>query len=107
MTFNFNTPMTFYEFLALCLSVLALILPLIKTVYKTWIQQPKLKFLPAGRTYLYFNQSGSYIRIDGVYEANVKPVSVKNIAIKIVRQKDDRVLNLSWGTFISPVNQYN
>lgn len=29
MTFNFNTPMTFYEFLALCLSVLALILPLI------------------------------------------------------------------------------
>ena len=58
MTFNFNTPMTFYEFLALCLSVLALILPLIKTVYKTWIQQPKLKFLPAGRTYLYFNQSG-------------------------------------------------
>ena len=83
MTFNFNTPMTFYEFLALCLSVLALILPLIKTIYKTWIQQPKLKFLPAGRTYLYFNQSGSYIRIDGVYEANVKPVSVKNIAIKI------------------------
>ena len=59
MTFNFNTPMTFYEFLALCLSVLALILPLIKTIYKTWIQQPKLKFLPAGRTYLYFNQSGS------------------------------------------------
>lgn len=55
MTFNFNTPMTFYEFLALCLSVLALILPLIKTIYKTWIQQPKLKFLPAGRTYLYFN----------------------------------------------------
>lgn len=105
MKFDFSVPMTFYEFLAIILAVVAIVIPVGQAIWKKWIVKGKLVFLPTGRVALFFNQSGSYIRIDGVYEARNKAISVKNISAKVIRQKDDRALNLSWSSFISPVNQ--
>ena len=105
MKFDFSIPMTSYEMLAVVLSIIAILIPIIQMVWKKWITQEKLNFLPMGTAFLYFNQSGSYLRIDGVYESEHKPVSIKQIAVKVTRQKDDRKLNLQWSSFISPVNQ--
>lgn len=105
MKFDFTTPMTFYELLAIVLAAIAIIIPVAQAAWKKWIVTPKLNFLPTGRVALFFNQSGSYIRIDGVYEAENKPISVKKVSVEVTRQKDDQKLKLSWSSFISPVNQ--
>ena len=105
MTLDFSKPMTAYEFLAIILAAVAIIIPIVQMIWKKWILQTKLNFYPTGRSLLFFNQSGSYIRIDGVYEAVHKSISVKKIGIRVIRQKDEVKLNLSWSSFISPINQ--
>lgn len=105
MKFDFSIPMTFYELLAIALAAIAILIPIVQAVWKRWIVAPKLNFLPTGRVTLFFNQSGSYLRVDGVYEAQNKPIAVKNISIKVTRKKDDQKLNLTWSSFISPVTQ--
>lgn len=105
MKFDFSIPMTSYEFVAIILAAVAIIIPIMQAVWKRWIVAPKLNFLPTGRVTLFFNQSGSYLRVDGVYEAQNKPIAVKNISVKVTRKKDDQKLNLSWSSFISPVTQ--
>ena len=79
MKFDFSVPMTIYEFLAIVLSAIAILIPIFQAIWKKWIIKEKLNFLPTGRIALFFNQSGSYIRVDGVYEAENKTISVKNI----------------------------
>jgi hypothetical protein len=96
---------TIYELLALILAGIAILIPIIQWAWKKWVIKPVLIYIPTGRAMLFFNQSGSYIRIDGVYEAENKPISVKKIAVTVKRQKDDGKLNLIWSSFISPVNQ--
>lgn len=105
MKIDFNTPMTFYELLAIILAVVAIIIPLAQTIWKKWIQKSKLSYISNGSAKLLFNQSGSYLQIDGVYEAINKPISVKKVTIQIKRQKDDAKLKLSWSSFRSPVYQ--
>lgn len=105
MKIDFSTPMTFYELVAIILAAVAIIIPIAQAVWKKWFITAKLSFLPTGRALLFFNQSGSYIRIDGVYESERKPISIKKIKIKVTRQRDERKLNLAWSSFISPVNQ--
>lgn len=105
MKIDFATPMTFYELLAIILAAIAIIIPVVQAIWKKWIIKARLSFHPTGRAMLFFNQSGSYIRIDGVYESERKSVSVKKITAKVTRQKDECKLNLVWSSFISPVNQ--
>lgn len=97
--------MTVYEKWALILSIVAIVIPIIQAIWKKWIVCAKLTYMPTGRGILYFNQSGSYIRLDGVYGSEHKPVYIKKISAKITRQKDERKLNLTWSSLISPVNQ--
>ena len=40
-----------------------------------------------------------------MYEAEQKSISIKKAKIKVTRQKDERKLNLTWSSLISPVNQ--
>lgn len=94
-----------YEIVAICLSSIAILIPIIQWAWKKWIQKPILKYHPNGTAHLLFNQSGSYLQIDGVYEAINTPISVKNISVSIKRQIDGEMLNLTWYTFISPVVQ--
>ncbi|MCM1214301.1 MAG: hypothetical protein NC331_01495 [Lachnospiraceae bacterium] len=96
---------TIYEVLALILAGVAILIPIIQWAWKKWAVKPVLIYIPTGRATLFFNQSGSYIRIEGVYEAKYKPISVKKIAVTIKRQRDDKTLNLKWSSFISPINQ--
>jgi len=77
MSFNFEQPITAYELIAIILSVFALIIPLIKFVYNKLIKRLKIDFLPSGMITLYFNKSGAYISLGGVYEAKNKDATVK------------------------------
>lgn len=104
MTVDF-TKITIYELLALILATIALLIPLVQWAWKKWAVKPILKHYPTGRAFLFINKSGSYMQIQGVYEAQNKPISVKNITLKVVRKKDDKALNLRWSSFTSPVNQ--
>ena len=96
---------TIYELFALILSIIAILIPIIQWAWKKWVIKPVLYHLPTGRAYLFINRSGSYIQIEGVFEAKNKPISVKNVALKVLRVKDDKVLNLRWSTFTSPMSQ--
>ncbi len=105
MKIDFTTSMTFYEFLAICLAFIGILIPIVQVIWKKWVVKTKLNFFPNERVLVYFNQSGPYIRIDGVYEAENKSTSIRNISLKIVRCRDEKTLNFTWGSFISPVNQ--
>lgn len=97
--------MTTYEKLAIMLSAVAILIPIIQWIWKKWIVRGGIKFYPAGQSTLFFNQSGSYMRINGVIESERKPASIRKVSIVIRRQKDNKTLNLSWSQLISPVNQ--
>ena len=98
-------PMTLYESLALIMSAIAILIPIIQWAWRKWVMKPILKFHPTGRAALYCNTSGSYISIEGIFEALRKPIIVKKMAVEIERRQDSRKLNLQWSTFISPISQ--
>lgn len=104
MTVDFTT-ISFYELLALIISVIAIIIPIVQWAWKKFVVTPVLKYYSTGDAFLYINKSGSYIRLNGVFEALNKPVSVKDVSLQVTRKRDSRVLNFKWSIFISPVNQ--
>ena len=103
MKFDFTTPMTAYELLAIILAALALVIPFLKWVYDKYIRKLKLNFLASGKLSVFFNKSGAYVSLGGVYEAKNKTAAVKNISAKIQRNSDKAILPLRWSTFLSPV----
>ena len=105
MTIDFKTPMTFYELLAIILAIASIVIPFIKWIWKKWITKPKLNHLITGRAFLFINRSGSYMQIEGVYDAKNKSILIRKIKLKLLRKKDDKSLNLLWAAFISPINQ--
>ena len=96
--------MTVYEKWALILSAIAIVIPFLQAAYKKWIATAKVKFYPTGQATLFFNQSGSYIRINGVIESERSSATIKKMSIVLTRKRDDRKLNLVWSYLISPVN---
>lgn len=103
MSINFEQPMTVYELVAIVLSVLALVIPTIKWVYDKFFKRLKIDFLPSGMITLFHNKSGSYISLGGVYEAQNKSTTIREISAKVVRKSDSATLSLMWSTFSSPV----
>ena len=79
------TKITIYEILALLLSLIAILVPSFKWLWRTLFVKAKLKFIPNGKIILFFNKSGAYIRIDGAYEALNKSVTIKNGKVRITR----------------------
>ena len=98
------TKITIYEILALLLSLIAILVPLFKWLWRALFVKAKLKFIPNGKIILFFNKSGAYIRIDGAYEALNKSVTIKNGKVRITRE-DNTVLKQDWSVFISPAWQ--
>lgn len=96
--------MTVYEKWALVLSVVAILIPIIQWAWKKWIVQPKLNHYHTGYAYLFINQSGSYIKVESVYEALNKPISIKHISAKVEREHDHCQRNYVWSAFTSPTN---
>ena len=66
MAIDFDTPMTFYELLAVILAAIAIIIPIVQAIWKKWFKKEKLNYISNGKAKLLFNQSGSYLQIDGV-----------------------------------------
>lgn len=97
--------MTKYELLSLIISIIALVAPAARWIYKNWIKKPILNYYPNGKVSLYFNKSGSYLRLDGVLEALNHSASVKKMEI-IVKKDDNTTHKLPWSSFFSPVTQY-
>ena len=98
------TRITIYEILALALSLIAILVPLFKWLWKTWFVKAKLKFIPNKKVLVFFNRSGAYVRIDGAYEALNKSITIRNGKVQIIRE-DNTVLNLDWSVFVSPAWQ--
>ena len=100
--------MTKYERISVILSIIAIIIS-VSVPFVQWLYKEKrkavLKYYPTGRAFLYTNRSGSYLRLDGVFEALKKPISLKKISISITRDKDDKKLKLEWLKFYSPTTQ--
>lgn len=105
MLLDFSKPITGYEFLALLISIVALIIPFAKWIYNNWILKATLRYMPLGCVTLMFNESGSYLRLDGVFEVINKATAIKNIKLNIKRNRDGSNLNLEWEAFISPASQ--
>ncbi len=97
--------MTVYEKWALILSAIAILFPFIQWAFKKWIMTAKVKFYPTGQATLFFNQSGSYIRLNGVLEAERSAATIKKMSLVITRKRDDHKLNFTWSYLISPINQ--
>lgn len=98
-------PMTTYEKLAITLSVIAILIPIIQWAWRKWAVSPVLSHMTTGKAYLFFNTSGSYLQLEGVFEAERKPITVKNVELKVVKKQNSEALNLSWSVFNSPINQ--
>lgn len=103
MSFDFSTPISAYEFLAIVLAVLALVIPFFKWLYNEKVKRTRVDFLPSGMITLYFNRSGSYISLGGVFEAKNKAATVKEISVKVIRDSDSATLALRWSSFPSPI----
>jgi len=97
--------MSIYEIISTILSIIAIAIPVLTHFYNKFFKSTKLKHYINGQALLYFNLSGSYIRVDGVYEAQRNYTSIKNVALQITRNTDNQKLKLQWSMFISPVNQ--
>lgn len=97
--------MTIYEKWALALSIIAIVVPFVQWIWRRWLIKPELNYYPTGRAFLFTNKSGSYIQIEGVFEALRKPISIKNISLSVVRKKDGASLELRWSSFLNPANQ--
>lgn len=102
--------MSKYEKLSIVLSIIAIVIPtivipILKYFHNKFFKSTKLKHYINGRASLYFNLSGSYIEIDGVYEAQRNSTFIKKVTLQITRSTDNQKMNLQWSTFISPVNQ--
>lgn len=104
MKVDFST-ITVYEVIALVLSFIAIVVPFIKWSWYKWVVKPVLKHLPTGKVYPCFNMSGSYLKVESVFEALNKPITVKNIALRMTRVRDEKKLNQNWSSFWSPVTQ--
>jgi hypothetical protein len=104
MVIDFST-ITIYEVIALILSFIAIMIPIVQWAWNKWIVRPVLRHIPTGKLYPCFNAAGSYLRIESVYEALHKPITVKNIALRVTRLRDDVKLNLKWASFPCPVSQ--
>ncbi len=99
---KYETIATVISIIAICVSILV---PFIQWVWKKWIITAKVKYYPTGQATLFFNQSGSYIRLNGVLESERKAATIKKLTVVLTRMHDDRKLNLAWSSLISPVNQ--
>lgn len=97
--------MTIYEIISTVLSIIAIAIPIITHLYNKFFKSTKLKHYINGQALLHFNLSGSYIEIDGVYEAQRNSTFIKKVTLQITRSTDNQKINLQWSTFVSPVNQ--
>lgn len=99
--------MTKYEIISTVISIIAIVLtiliPLLQWIWKKWIVTAKVKYYPTGKANLFFNQSGAYMRINGIVESERKATTIKKIKIIVTRKRDERKLNLIWSYLISPV----
>lgn len=101
--------MSKYERIATIISIVAIIfsvlIPLCQWIWKRWIETAKVTFHQSGQATLFFNQSGSYIRFNGVIESKNKAATIRKMSLTVQRNRDERKLNLEWSYLISPIHQ--
>lgn len=103
MSLDFSIPITGYEFIAIVISILALIMPVIIWIIKNIFIKAKLEIYPTNQLKLLYNESGSYINLDFSIGCKYKNVVVQNIETIITRENDGKKLELIQSTFKSPV----
>lgn len=102
---DLSTPITLYEIIAIVISMIALSMQFIPKIYNYFFRKIDLLFIANRDIKLFFNQSGSYIHIYGVFESKNGTTIIRDITAKITRKVDNATYNFSWSTFISPIRQ--
>ena len=97
--------MTTYEIIATVIAILALLQPWMIKLWDRFCRRICVNFIPSSKIKLYYNRSGAYVYLGGVIEAKNKAAVVKDIAVKVVRKKDNAELLLDWSSFMIPVFQ--
>ena len=97
--------MTTYEIIATLIAILALLQPWAIMFCDRFIRKIRVIFIPSAKIKLYYNRSGAYIYLGGVIEAKNKAAIIKDISVKVIRQKDKAELALDWSSFMVPVFQ--
>lgn len=101
MEISVSNTITIYEIIAIAIAIL---IPLGKWIITSFFIRTRVRFIPNGFIDLWFNQSGSYFQINGVYEACQKSTNIERISASIERKGDGAKLNHEWYHFVSPTN---
>lgn len=105
MMLDTTKAMTVYEFAALVLSIIAILVQVIQWVYNKWFLKGRLKVFSFGPLHVFNNLSGSYVQMGMSFEAVAMPIVIREIKISITRLSDNKELEETWSSFISPVVQ--
>lgn len=97
--------MSTYEIIATGIAVVALLQPWIIKLWDRFFRKIRVTFIPSSKIKLYYNKSGAYVNLGGVIEAKNKAAVVKDVSIKVIRQKDKAEQLLDWSSFMIPVFQ--
>lgn len=97
---------TIYEFVALILSTISIILTVGKWVYTKYIVKEKLTYYPRDDIItLVFNESGSYVKVGFSLYCERKSILLKSIKINVRKLSDKSELKLIWSNLESPTTQ--
>lgn len=97
--------MTTYEKLATVIAVMAILQPWIIKMWNQYFKKTSLTFIPSSKIKLYYNRSGTYVYLGGVIEAKNRAAVIKDISVKVIRQRDRAELDLDWSSFMAPAFQ--
>lgn len=105
MNIDFSKPIDIISIISTGISLLAFFRPEITMLYRKLFEKLELIYIPDGYIYLFFNSSGSYVRLNSSIEAKNRESVLKKIDISVCRNSDERKLKLKWSSFVMPFFQ--
>lgn len=104
-TMSIDSTISIYELIPTLAALLALAKTWIGKLYRLVFRSLKISFVEPKGISLFYNKNRVYVSINGVLEAKNKPVIIRGIEVKIIRESDKADLDLDWSTFRAPAFQ--
>lgn len=105
MKFDFSQPITTYEFIAIILSTIALLIPILKFLYNKFICKARIELILFDNLKLFFNKSGPYCRVGIAINCLKQDSTISRFNMKIIREEDNATLKLGNCTFLPTITQ--
>lgn len=95
--------------IALGVSLISLVTSFFHPEIRRWIKRKlmtnKLNFIAIDNLILFFNQGGSFIRLNITLQPPNDAMTIKNIAVEIKRNKTEESRTFTWSAFLPLVSQ--